>query len=77
MTDDFCVVLELLERQTTEVGGRAAAIISREVRQKLAKMAAGLCDGKQREELIRFLAARPDLVAVLAQEIQKLRKLPR
>ena len=76
MADDFGIVFELLEKHTSEVGGRAVPDISRELRQELANLAAGNCNEEQRQGLIRVLVERPDLLPVLAQEIRKLRKLP-
>jgi hypothetical protein len=75
MTADFTIVFELLERHISEVGGRAALNISSEIREKLVKLAAGMCNENQRQELIRLLTERSDLLPVLAQEIKKMRTL--
>jgi hypothetical protein len=77
MTDDFTIVFELLERHISEVGGRAAPNISPEIREKLAKLAAGMCNQNQRPELIRLLTERSDLLPTLAREVKKLRPPPR
>ena len=74
MNDDFSTLFELLERHAPEVGGRVATTVSRELRKKLAKLAAGECNKEERRELINLLEQQPDLIPVLVKEIKSLRE---
>jgi hypothetical protein len=76
VNDDFSILFELLETSPPEVVGRGSTTVSPELRKKLAKLAAGRCNEKERRELINLLEEQPDLVPVLVEEIKKLRNLP-
>jgi hypothetical protein len=71
------VIFDLLERTPQEVAGCGSPTISRELRKKLAKLAADRCTDEERRELIRLLEQQPDLIPALAREIKILRESPK
>jgi len=77
MTDDFSILFELLEYEGAEVAGRGSLTISREIRETLAKLAAGRCNDKERRHLVGALSEQPELISELVKEIRKLRGAPR
>jgi 2-oxo-4-hydroxy-4-carboxy--5-ureidoimidazoline (OHCU) decarboxylase len=72
VNEDFELLLKLVQRHPPEVAGRAA--VSPPTRQKLARFAAGQCAEAEREEVKHLLETHPELAAVLAEEVQSLRK---
>jgi hypothetical protein len=72
--DDFSLLFELLEYSAKEVVGRAAPTISPELREKLAKLAAGRCNDQERYELLTLLEQQPDLIPALVKEVKSLRE---
>jgi hypothetical protein len=77
MTHDFSILFELLEYERAEVAGRASSTISRDIREKLAKLAAGQCNDKERRDLLRVLNEQPESISELVREIKRLRGLAR
>lgn len=73
MNDDFQILFELLESRTQEVGGRGATAMSPELREKIAKFAAGTCTEEERDHMKKLLREKPDLIPVLAAETRALR----
>ncbi|MEY2557713.1 MAG: hypothetical protein QOE34_1138 [Verrucomicrobiota bacterium] len=71
MNDDFQILFELLESQ--EVSGRSAATVSSDLREKIAKFAAGTCNEEEREQMKKMLREQPDLIPALVTEIRALR----
>lgn len=71
MNDDFQILFELLESQ--EVSGRSAAMVSSDLREKIAKFAAGTCNEEEREQMKKMLREQPDLIPALVTEIRALR----
>ena len=51
MNDNFQILFELLEGPAQEVTGRIAATVPSELREKIAKFAAGKCTDEEREEM--------------------------
>jgi hypothetical protein len=77
MTDDFSILFELLEYERAEVAGHASSTISRDIRENLAKLAAGQCNDKERRDLLRVLNEQPEFISELVREIKRLRGLAR
>lgn len=73
MNDDFQTLFELLEDGAQEVSGRAAATVPSELREKIAKFAAGTCNEEERDQMKQLLREQPDLIPVLVTEIRALR----
>ncbi len=73
MNDDFQILFELLEGGVQEVSGRAAATVSSDLREKIAKFAAGTCNEEERDQMKKLLREQPDLIPVLVTEIRALR----
>jgi hypothetical protein len=71
VNDDFQILFELLESQ--EVSGRSAAMVSSDLREKIAKFAAGTCNEEEREQMKKMLREQPDLIPALVTEIRALR----
>ena len=74
MSDDFQIVFELLEGRDQEVTGRTAATVPAELRQKIARFAAGTCSEEERDQMKKLLREKPDLVPVLVAETRALRQ---
>ena len=72
VNDEFQILFELLEGRD-EVSGRAATTVPAELREKIAKFAAGTCSEEERDEMKQLLRKKPDLIAVLATEARALR----
>jgi hypothetical protein len=73
VNDDFQILFELLEGGAQEVSGRAAATVSSDLREKIAKFAAGSCNEEERDQMKKMLREQPDLIPVLVTEIRALR----
>jgi hypothetical protein len=73
VNDDFQILFELLEGGAQEVSGRAAATVSSDLREKIAKFAAGTCNEEDRDQMKKLLREQPDLIPVLVTEIRALR----
>ena len=73
MNDDFQILFELLEGPAQEVTGRIAATLPADLREKVARFAAGKCSEEERDEMKKLLREQPDLASVLATEVRALR----
>ena len=73
MNDDFQILFELLEGPAQEVTGRIAAALPADLREKIARFAAGKCSEEEREQMKKLLREQPDLASVLATEVRALR----
>jgi hypothetical protein len=73
VNDDFQILFELLEDRD-EVAGRAATKVPAELRERIAKFAAGTCSEEERDQMKHLLRTKPDLIAVLAAEARALRQ---
>ena len=77
MNDDFATLFALLQHSAGEVAGHGSTSISRQIREELAKLAAGRCNNEERAKLISLLKQQPDLVPAFADEIKNLREWPK
>ena len=73
MNDDFQILFELLEGPAPEVTGRIAAALPGDLREKIARFAAGKSSEEERDEMKKLLREQPDLASVLATEVRALR----
>jgi hypothetical protein len=73
VNDNFQILFELWEADPREVTGRAAATMSSELREKIAKFAAGSCTEDERDHIKKMLKEDPDLIPLLANEVRALR----
>ena len=73
MNDDFQILFEILEGPAQEVMGRAATMVPAELREKIARFAAGTCSEEEREQMKKLLREKPDLIPVLVTETRALR----
>ncbi len=73
MNDDFQILFELLEDPPQEVAGRIAAALPADLREQIARFAAGKCSEEERDEMKKLLREQPDLASVLATEVRALR----
>ena len=73
MNDNFQILFKLLEGPAQEVGGRIAATVPSDLREKIARFAAGKCSEEEREEMKKWLREKPDLIPLLVAETQALR----
>jgi hypothetical protein len=73
VNDDFQILFELLEDPAQEVSGRIAAALPADLREKIARFAAGKCSEEERDEMKKLLREQPELASVLATEVRALR----
>ncbi|MDP9003692.1 MAG: hypothetical protein M3N12_02760 [Verrucomicrobiota bacterium] len=73
MNDDFKILFELLDGGVHEVAGRAVATVPTELRDRIAKFAAGQSSEEEREKIKKLLREQPDLIPLLVSEIHALR----
>ena len=73
MNNDFKILFELLEGRAQEVTGRIAAAVPPELRESIARFAAGTCSEEEREQMKKLLREKPDLIPVLVAETRALR----
>ena len=73
VNDEFKILFELLEDGAPEVTGRAAIAIPSDVREKLARFAAGSCSETEREQMKQLLQEQPDFIGALVKETIALR----
>ena len=76
MNDDFKILFEFFDGDAREVAGRAAATITTELREKIAKFAGGKCTEKERDEMKRLLQEKPELIPALVSETKAIRQPP-
>ena len=74
MNDEFQILFELLEGRALEVAGRAATAVPSELREKIARFAAGTCSEEERDQMKKLLREKPDLIPVLVTETRALRQ---
>ncbi len=74
MNDDFKILLEFLDRDVREVGGRAGLAIPPELKDKIARFAGGKCTEEERVEMKKLLHEQPDLIPTLVAETMALRQ---
>jgi hypothetical protein len=74
VNDDFQILFELLEGRGQEVTGRVAATIPAELREKIARFAAGTCSEEERDQMKKLLREKPALLPVLVTETRALRQ---
>jgi len=75
VNNDFRILLEFLDRDSREVGGRAAAAIPTDVKEKIARFASGKCTEEERVEMKKLLREQPDLIPTLVAEAKALRQV--
>lgn len=73
MSDDFKILFQLLDGDVHEVAGRSVATVPTELRDRIAKFAAGRCSEEEREQMKKLLREQPDLIPLLVNEIHALR----
>lgn len=73
VNDDFQILFELWEGAQQEVTGRAVDTIRPELREKIARFAAGTCSEEERDQMKKLLREKPDLIPLLATETRALR----
>jgi hypothetical protein len=74
VNDDFKILLEFFEGDVQEVGGRAAATIPADLKEKIAKFAGGKCTEEERVEMKKLLQEQPNLISTLVSETKALRQ---
>ncbi len=74
VNNDFQILFELLEGPLKEVTGRAATTVPAELRERIARFAAGTCSEEEREQMKTMLREKPDLIPVLVTETRALRQ---
>jgi hypothetical protein len=76
VNDDFKILLEFLDRDVQEVGGRSAATIPADLKEKIVRFANGKCTEEERVEMKKLLQEQPDLIPMLVAETKALRQPP-
>jgi hypothetical protein len=74
VNDDFKILLEFLDRDVQEVGGRSAATIPADLKEKIVRFANGKCTEEERVEIKKMLLEQPDLIPTLVAETKALRQ---
>lgn len=74
MNDDFDVLFGFLQDHEHEVSGRAAPVISPELREKISRFAAGESTDDERTEMKKVLQQDPALIPVLVSEVEAIRQ---
>ena len=73
MTDDFKILLEFLDDDVQEVGGRSAVAVPANVKEKITRFASGKCTEDERVEMKKLLQEQPHLIPILVAETKALR----
>jgi hypothetical protein len=76
VNDDFKILLEFLDGDVSEVGGRSAATIPADVKEKIARFANGKSTEEERVEMKKMLQEQPHLIPALVIETKALRQTP-
>ena len=76
MNDDFKILLEFFDGDVQEVGGRSAAPIPPDLKERIAKFASGKCTEEERVEMKKLLQKQPYLIPALVTETKALRQPP-
>ena len=76
MNDDFKILLEFLDRDVQEVGGRSAATVPADLKEKIARFASGKSTEEERVEMKKLLQEQPHLIPALVTETKALRQPP-
>ena len=76
MGDPFSILSRFLERFDDDVEGRALEDPPEDVKQKIARFAAGALPEAERTDLINLLQAHPQWVPLLAREVKARRASP-
>ena len=76
MNDDFKILLEFFEGDVPEVGGRSAASIPTELRERMSRFASGNCNEEERADMKKLLQEQPDLIPALVTEAKAIRQPP-
>jgi hypothetical protein len=74
VNDDFKILLEFLDGDVQEVGGRSAMAIPAELQEKIARFANGQCTEEERGEMKKLLQQQPDLIPTLVAATKALRE---
>ena len=74
MNDDFDILFGFYEGARPEVAGRSAPMVPTQVRDRIAKFAAGDVTEEERAEMKKLLQDQPDLIPILVMEIRALRE---
>ena len=72
--DDFQILFEILGDSDQEVTGHAVTTVPAELREKIAKFAAGKCSEEEREQMKELLRKKSDLIPLLVTETRALRR---
>jgi len=73
VNNDFKILFDLLEGRAQEVTGRIAVAVPPELRESIARFAAGSCSEEERDRVKKMLHEKPDLIPVLVAETRALR----
>jgi hypothetical protein len=76
VNDDFKILLEFFDGDVQEVGGRSAAAIPPDLKERIAKFASGKCTEEERVEMKKLLQKQPYLIPTLVTETKALRQPP-
>jgi hypothetical protein len=76
VNDDFKILLEFFDGDVQEVGGRSAAAIPADLKERIAKFASGKCTEEERVEMKKLLQEQPSLIPALVIETKALRQPP-
>ena len=76
MNDDFKILLEFFDGDAQEVGGRTAAAIPAELREKIVRFANGKSSEDERAEMKKLFQDQPDLIPALVMETKAIRQPP-
>jgi hypothetical protein len=76
VNDDFKILLEFFDGDVQEVGGRSAAAIPADLKEKIAKFASGKCTEEERVEMKKLFQEQPYLIPALVTETKALRQPP-
>jgi hypothetical protein len=76
VNDDFKILLEFFDGDVQEAGGRSAAAIPADLKEKIARFASGKCTEDERVEMKKLLQQQPYLIPALVTETKALRQPP-
>ena len=74
MNDDFKILLEFFDGDVQEAGGRSAAAIPPDLKEKIAKFASGKCTEDERVEMKKLLHEQPNLIPTRVADTKALRQ---
>lgn len=73
MNDEFASLFRFLDARRGEVSGRAATVVTPDLRQNISRFAEGTATEEQRAQMKQLLQQQPELIPLLVEAVESLR----